>query len=192
MTELKRLAVYCGAAPGGDPLFAEIARELAGEMAARGIDLVYGGGKLGLMGIMADTILAAGGRAYGVIPHALVEQEVAHLDLTELYQVTTMHERKAKFTELADGFLCLPGGIGTLDELFEAWTWNALGYHSKPFCLLNVRGFWSPFAEFMDHVRDAGFLSAARREQLLVADTPAEAIKMLDEAAGQANQGIVW
>ncbi|WP_118857488.1 TIGR00730 family Rossman fold protein [Sphingomonas mesophila] len=192
MTSLKRLAVYCGAAPGGDPLFAEVARELAGIMATRGIDLVYGGGKLGLMGIMADTILAAGGRAYGVIPHALVEQEVAHHDLTELYQVTTMHERKAKFTELADGFLCLPGGIGTLDELFEAWTWNALGYHNKPFCLLNVRGFWEPFAEFMDHVRDAGFLSAARRAQLLIADTPVDAIKMLDEAAGQANQGIVW
>lgn len=189
---LKRIAVYCGAAPGGDPSFAEVARELAGEMAGRGIDLVYGGGRLGLMGIMADTVLAAGGRAYGVIPHALVEQEVAHHDLTELYQVTTMHERKAKFTELADGFLCLPGGIGTLDELFEAWTWNALGYHNKPFCLLNVRNFWEPFAEFMDHVRDAGFLSAARREQLLIADTPAEAIKMLDEAAGQANQGIVW
>lgn len=192
MSALTRLAVYCGAAPGGDPLFAEVARDLAGQMAARGIDLVYGGGRLGLMGIMADTILAAGGRAYGVIPHALVEQEVAHHDLTELYQVTTMHERKAKFTELADGFLCLPGGIGTLDELFEAWTWNALGYHSKPFCLLNVRGFWQPFAEFMDHVRDAGFLSPARREQLLIADSPGDAIKMLDEAAGQANQGIVW
>lgn len=192
MSTLKRLAVYCGAAPGGDPLFAEVARELAKHMAARGIDLVYGGGKLGLMGTMADTILAAGGRAYGVIPHALVEQEVAHEELTELYQVTTMHERKAKFTELADGFLCLPGGIGTLDELFEAWTWNALGYHNKPFCLLNVRGFWEPFAEFMDHVRDAGFLSAARRAQLLIADTPAAALNLLDEALGQANQGIVW
>jgi uncharacterized protein (TIGR00730 family) len=192
MTTLKRIAVYCGSAPGSDSLFADTARELAQQLARRKIDLVYGGGRLGLMGIMADTVLEAGGQAYGVIPHALVEQEVAHLGLTELYQVTTMHERKAKFTELADAFICLPGGIGTLDELFEAWTWNALGYHSKPFCLLNVRDFWSPFADFMDHVRDAGFLSPARRQQLLVADTPADAIKMLDEAAAAANQGIVW
>jgi uncharacterized protein (TIGR00730 family) len=192
MTGITKLAVYCGASDGADPIFAEAARELALVMAERGIDLVYGGGKLGLMGVMADTILEAGGKVYGVIPEALVAHEVAHLGLTELHRVETMHERKAKFTELSDGFLCLPGGIGTLDELFEAWTWNALGYHAKPFCLLNVNRFWSPFGEFMDHVRDAGFLSHARRGQLMIAETADEAIKMLDGAARNANQGMVW
>jgi uncharacterized protein (TIGR00730 family) len=103
-----------------------------------------------------------------------------------------MHERKAKFTELADAFVCLPGGIGTLDELFEAWTWNALGYHAKPFCLLNINGFWEGLGQFMDHVRDSGFLSQARRSQLLMADTPAHALDLLDEAAGNGEQGLTW
>lgn len=192
MTDLQRLAVYCGSAGGNDPAFAEAAQSLAQAMVRHGIDLVYGGGRLGLMGVMADAVLAGGGRVYGVIPRALVDQEVAHLGLTELHTVDTMHERKAKFTELADGFVCLPGGIGTLDELFEAWTWNALGYHAKPFCLLDVGGFWAPFGDFMDHVRDAGFLSHQRRGQLMMARDPEEAIKMLANAARNANQGMVW
>ena len=187
-----RLAVYCGSAEGNDPAFRDAAVDLARTMAAAEIDLVYGGGRLGLMGVMADTMLQAGGQVYGVIPQALVDKEVAHLGLTELHTVDTMHERKAKFTELSDGFVCLPGGIGTLDELFEAWTWNALGYHAKPFCLLNVNDFWSPLGDFMDHVRDAGFLSHARRGQLMTARTPAEAITMLENAAANANQGMVW
>ncbi|MES2904425.1 MAG: TIGR00730 family Rossman fold protein [Pseudomonadota bacterium] len=189
---ITKLAVYCGSAEGNDPAFAQAAVELARTMAAAGIDLVYGGGRLGLMGVMADTMLQAGGKVYGVIPQALVDKEVAHLGLTELHMVDTMHERKAKFTELSDGFVCLPGGIGTLDELFEAWTWNALGYHAKPFCLLNVNNFWSPLGDFMDHVRDAGFLSHARRGQLMTARSPAEAINMLENAAANANQGMVW
>lgn len=192
MSVLKRLSVYCGSAGGADEAYADAARDLARAMAEAGIDLVYGGGKLGLMGIMADTVLEAGGKVYGVIPQALVDKEVAHRGLTELHTVDTMHERKAKFTELSDGFICLPGGIGTLDELFEAWTWNALGYHAKPFCLLNVKGFWSPLGAFMDHVRDAGFLSHARRGQLMMARDSAEAIKMLENAASNANQGMVW
>ncbi|MEO8618407.1 MAG: TIGR00730 family Rossman fold protein [Sphingomicrobium sp.] len=192
MTAIRKLAVYCGSADGADPIFADAARDLAQAMAAAGIDLVYGGGKLGLMGVMADTVLAAGGKVYGVIPQALVDKEVAHRGLTELHTVDTMHERKAKFTELADGFVCLPGGIGTLDELFEAWTWNALGYHAKPFCLVNVKQFWSPLGDFMDHVRDSGFLSHARRGQLMIARDSAEAIKMLENAALNANQGMVW
>ncbi len=189
---IKRLAVYCGSAAGADPAFAEVARELAREMVRRDIDLVYGGGKLGLMGIVADEVLGAGGKVYGVIPEALVAHEVAHLGCTELHTVANMHERKAKMTELTDAFVALPGGIGTLDELFEAWTWNALGYHSKPFCLLNVSGFWDDLAEFMDHVRDSGFLSEARRNQLLKADTPGDAIDLLDAAAKSAAQGMVW
>ena len=189
---IKRLAVYCGSAAGADPAFADTARELGRLMVERDIDLVYGGGKLGLMGIVADTVLDSGGKVYGVIPEALVAHEVAHRGCTELHTVANMHERKAKMTELTDAFVALPGGIGTLDELFEAWTWNALGYHSKPLCLLNVHGFWNDLAEFMDHVRDSGFLSEARRNQLLKADTPAEAIDLLDAAAKSAAQGMVW
>lgn len=189
---IKRLAVYCGSAAGHDPRFADAARELAAVMLVSGIDLVYGGGRLGLMGIVADAIIEGGGNTYGVIPRALVDAEVAHPGLTELYTVTTMHERKAKMTELTDAFICLPGGIGTLDEMFEAWTWNALGYHAKPFCLLNIAGFWSPLGEFMDHVRDAGFLSHPRRGQMMIAESADEAIKMLDAAARNANQGMVW
>lgn len=189
---IQRLAVYCGSAEGADPRFAEAARDLAGTMVERGIDLVYGGGRLGLMGIVADTVIAAGGRTYGVIPRALVDLEVAHPGLTELHTVTTMHERKAKMTELADAFVCLPGGIGTLDEMFEAWTWNALGYHAQPFALLNVAGFWDGLNAFMDHVSNSGFLSPARRAQLIVGDTPDEVINLLDEAAAKASQGMVW
>lgn len=189
---IQRLAVYCGSAPGADPAFADAARALVREMAARGIDMVYGGGRLGLMGIIADEMLAAGGRVYGVIPQALVDHEVAHRGCTELHTVANMHERKAKMTELCDGFVCLPGGIGTLDEMFEAWTWNALGYHAQPFCLLNVNGFWDGLASFMDHVRDSGFLSPARRQQLLKAETPAEALDLLDAAAKNAEQGVTW
>ena len=189
---ISRIAVYCGSAPGNDPAFADAAVALVREMAARGIDLVYGGGKLGLMGLVADTMLESGGRVYGVIPAALVDKEVAHLGLTELHQVAGMHERKARMTELCDAFVCLPGGIGTLDELFEAWTWNALGYHAKPFCLLNVAGFWDKMIAFIDHATASGFLSPARRAQLLVAGTPGEAIDRLDEASANATQGMVW
>jgi uncharacterized protein (TIGR00730 family) len=189
---IKRLAVYCGSAPGADPAFADAARELALLMVERKIDLVYGGGRLGLMGIVADTVLDNGGCAYGVIPQALVDHEVAHHGCTELHTVANMHERKAKMTDLADAFVCLPGGIGTLDEMFEAWTWNALGYHAQPFCLLNVHGFWDGLAGFMDHVVDSGFLSEARRLQLLKADTPRDALDLLDEAVKSAAQGVTW
>ena len=189
---LKRLAVYCGSASGSDPRFAEAARETGRLTTERGIDLVYGGGRLGLMGIVADAVRDGGGRTYGVIPEALVGLEVAHDGLTELHTVAGMHERKARMTELADGFLCLPGGIGTLDELFEAWTWNALGYHAKPFCLVNIAGFWDGLSGFMDHVAASGFLSPARRAQLLFAQTPEEAINLLDAAAREAAIGMVW
>jgi uncharacterized protein (TIGR00730 family) len=188
---VRRLAVYCGSAPGS-PVFADATRATAKAMIEAGVDLVYGGGRLGLMGLIADSVLELGGRVYGVIPQALVDIEVAHVGLTELHTVANMHERKAKMTDLADAFLALPGGIGTLDELFEAWSWNALGYHAKPFCLLNVEGFWDGLIEFMDHATESGFLSQKRRAQLLIATTPAEALKLLDEAAEGATQGMVW
>jgi hypothetical protein len=189
---VRRLAVYCGSSPGADPAYAEAARAVGVEMARRGIGLVYGGGRLGLMGIVADAVLDSGGEAYGVIPQALIDLEVAHTGLTELRIVTTMHERKAQMTELCDAFLALPGGIGTLDELFEAWSWNALGYHAKPFALLNVGGFWDHLVGLMDHVMEGGFMSPARREQLIVAGGVDEAIDRLDEAIGAAERRMVW
>jgi len=192
VNNLKRLAVYCGSATGNRPEFAEAARETAAAMSNRGVDLVYGGGRLGLMGLIADSVLDAGRHVYGVIPAALVDLEVAHTGITELHTVETMHERKAKMTELADGFLALPGGIGTLDELFEAWSWNALGYHKKPFCLLNVDGYWDGLITFIDHATTSGFLSKRRRKQLLVANRAEEALELLDEAAAAATQGMVW
>ena len=189
---MKRLAVYCGSSIGADPAFAETARSLGAEMAARDIGLVYGGGRLGLMGVVADAVLNAGGEAYGVIPQALTDLEVAHTGLTELHVVATMHERKARMTDLTDAFVAIPGGIGTLDELFEAWSWNALGYHAKPFALLNVNHFWDKMIGFLDHVTASGFMSPARRAQLLVADGIDEVIEKLDAAAGVAEKKMVW
>jgi uncharacterized protein (TIGR00730 family) len=189
---MKRLAVYCGSAPGTDPAFASLAKALGEEMARRGIGLVYGGGRLGLMGVVADAVMANGGEAYGVIPQALVDLEVAHTGLTELHLVANMHERKAMMTELTDAFVAIPGGIGTLDELFEAWTWHALGYHAKPLALLNVNGFWDGLIGFMDHVQASGFLSPDRRAHLLVADGIADVIERLDAAIGAKPAKMVW
>jgi hypothetical protein len=189
---LGQLAVYCGSAPGSDPVFSEAAKATAAALVKGGVQLVYGGGRLGLMGLIADSVLELGGEVYGVIPQALVDIEVAHPGLTELHIVETMHERKAKMTELADGFLALPGGIGTLDEFFEAWSWNVLGYHKKPFCLLNIRGYWDGLIQFIDHATKSGFMSPQRRQQLLVAASPTEALELLDEAAEAATQGMVW
>lgn len=188
---MNRLAVYCGSAMGGDPAFADLARALGAEMARRGIGLVYGGGRLGLMGVVADAVLEGGGEVHGVIPQALVDLEVAHSGLTELHLVGSMHERKAKMTELCDAFVAIPGGIGTLDELFEAWSWNALGYHAQPFALLNCNGFWDGMIAFLDHVAASGFMSPARRGQLLVAETIGEAIDKLDSAIG-GERKMVW
>jgi uncharacterized protein (TIGR00730 family) len=189
---VKRLAVYCGSSMGADPAFAVLATALGEEMARRGIGLVYGGGHRGLMGVVADAVMDAGGEAYGVIPQALVDLEVAHTGLTELHIVGSMHERKAKMTELTDAFVAIPGGIGTLDELFEAWTWNALGYHAKPFALLNVSGFWDGMISFLDTVQTSGFMSPARRGQLLVADTIPGVIAALDSAIGATEPKMVW
>jgi uncharacterized protein (TIGR00730 family) len=177
---------------GTNPRFAEVARDLGREMAARGIGLVYGGGRLGLMGVVADAVMEAGGEAYGVIPQALIELEVAHTGLTELHIVDSMHTRKAMMTDLTDAFVAIPGGVGTLDELFEAWSWNALGYHAKPFALLNVDGFWDGLIDFLDIVMVSGFMSRARRDQLMVADGIGEAIDLLAAAVGRTEPKMVW
>ena len=192
MLRLTRLAVYCGSASGNDPAFTAATRELGQAMAAADIGLVYGGGRLGLMGVVADTILAAGGRAHGVIPEALVPHEVAHSGLDTLETVADMHQRKARMTELADAFICLPGGIGTLDELFEGWTGQALGYHAKPLCLLNVGGFWDGLVSFIDQLVADGFLSPARRAQLLVASDAADALEQVSATLAAANPGVTW
>jgi len=192
LKNLGQLAVYCGSAAGSDPAFAEAAGATAAAMVRENVQLVYGGGRLGLMGVIAGSVLKLGGEVYGVIPQALVDIELAHDGVTELHIVETMHERKAKMTELADGFLALPGGIGTLDEFFEAWSWNALGYHKKPFCLLNVEGYWDGLIQFIDHATKSGFMSEQRRKQLLIAASPTEALELLDEGAEAATQGIVW
>jgi uncharacterized protein (TIGR00730 family) len=189
---VKRLAVYCGSSMGTNPRFAELARDLGTEMARRGIGLVYGGGRLGLMGVVADAVMEAGGEAYGVIPQALVDLEVAHTGLTELHLVPDMHSRKALMTELTDAFVAIPGGVGTFDELFEAWSWNALGYHAKPFAILNVDGFWDSMITFLDHVTVSGFMSPARRAQLLVADGIDDAIEQLGAAVGTTEAKMVW
>jgi len=192
MKNLDQLAVYCGSAAGNDPLFADATKMTAAAMVREKIQLVYGGGRLGLMGLIADSVLELGGFVYGVIPQALVDVEVAHPSVTELHVVETMHERKAKMTELADAFLALPGGIGTLDEFFDAWSWNALGFHKKPFCLLNVNHYWDGLIEFIDHATASGFMSEQRRAQLLVAQTPDQALELLDGAVTAATQGMVW
>jgi len=185
------LAVYCGSSSGRDPAFAEITHAFGAAMADRKIDLVYGGGKLGLMGIVADAVLDGGGEVFGVIPETLVELEAAHNGLTEQHIVSNMHERKARMTELTDAFIALPGGIGTLDELFEAWTWNALGYHAKPFAILNINGYWDPLIDLVEGIASEGFMSRTRQKQLIMSDTIEGALDQLTAACKTAKQGII-
>lgn len=167
---MKRLAVYCGSATPADPVYIESAREVGRTLAARGIGVVYGGGRLGLMGALADAALASGGEVIGVIPQALVDAEVAHRGLTELHVCQTMHERKQAFTDLADGFVTLPGGTGTMDELWEALSWAQLGYHAKPVGLLNVAGYYDGLIEFAAKMAEVGFIRA-HHANILIADT---------------------
>ena len=155
---MKRLAVYCGSATPLDPVYVQTAALVGRTLARRGVGVVYGGGRLGLMGALADAALAAGGEVIGVIPQALVDAEVAHRGCTELHVVSGMHERKASFTDLSDGFLTLPGGVGTMDELWEAISWSQLGYHAKPVGLLNVAGFYDRLIAFNAHMIDVGFI----------------------------------
>ena len=167
---MNRLAVYCGSATPSDPLYIETARLVGRTFAERGIGLVYGGGRLGLMGAVADAALEAGGEVIGVIPRALVDAEVAHRGLTELHVVETMHERKAAFTDLSDGFVTLPGGTGTMDELWEAMSWAQLGYHAKPVGLLNVAGFYDGLLHFWAKMGEAGFVRPQHQGILIAND----------------------
>ncbi len=167
---MKRIAVYCGSATPADPVYIEATRAVGRELARRGIGVVYGGGKLGLMGAIADSTLEAGGEVIGVIPDALVGMEVAHHGLSELHVVRTMHERKQAFTDRSDGFLTLPGGTGTMDELWEALSWAQLGYHAKPVGLLNVAGFYDGLLDFARTMGEVGFLRPQHQGLLIASD----------------------
>ena len=167
---LKRICVFCGSSAGKNPEYREAAAELGRALAGRGIEVVYGGGSTGLMGILADTVLAAGGRVTGIIPHALVQKEVEHRGLSELRVVETMHERKQQMAALASAFIALPGGYGTLEEFCEVLTLQQLGLHRKACALLNVAGFFDPLLAFFDHALAEGFLKPAHRD-LVLADT---------------------
>jgi uncharacterized protein (TIGR00730 family) len=163
-----RLCVFTGSSPGAHPDYAEAARELGRALADQGLGLVYGGAHVGLMGVLADAALDAGCEVIGVIPQALVDREIAHTGLSDLRVVGSMHERKALMAGLADGFVALPGGMGTLEELFEVYTWTQLGLHSKPLGLLDVRGYYAQLAGFLDHAVEERFLTPEHREMLVV------------------------
>lgn len=171
------LCVFCGSRSGARPLYIEQARVLGGAMAARKIELIYGGGSIGLMGTIAEAVLADGGVVKGVIPEALNKKEIAHMGLQELHVVKNMHERKAMMAELTEGFIAMPGGFGTLEELFEVMTWSQLRFHTKPIGILNVDHYYDPFLQMIDHTIEEGFVSAEDRELLVVRDEP---IALLD------------
>jgi uncharacterized protein (TIGR00730 family) len=166
---MKSLCVYCGSSAGASKAYADAARDMAKTLAENNIALVYGGGNVGLMGVIADEVLRLGGEVTGVIPKALMDREVGHTGLTRLHIVRDMHERKAMMAELSDGFIAMPGGIGTLEELFEVFTWSQLGMHEKPIGLLNVAGFYDGLLAFLRHVVDERFLKA-KQAALLVAE----------------------
>jgi uncharacterized protein (TIGR00730 family) len=168
----RRLCVFCGSKTGDREIYKETARRLGELMATRRIGLIYGGGHIGLMGILADAILAAGGEAIGVIPQSMIDEELAHAKLTKLHVVDTMHQRKALMAELADGFAALPGGFGTADELFEILTWAQLRYHAKPIGLLNIDGFFDPLLAWLDRCVEDGFLKPKHRRLLIEAGEP--------------------
>ena len=176
---MQSVCVFCGSNPGARRAYAEAARGLGRTLAGRGMRLVYGGGAVGLMGTLADAALEAGGTVVGVIPGVLVEREIAHAGLTEIRVVHSMHERKYTMTELSDAFVALPGGVGTLEELFEVWTWSQLGLHAKPVGLLNVDGYFDALIAFLDHQTDERFMRGEHRDMLLVDTDPERLLERL-------------
>jgi uncharacterized protein (TIGR00730 family) len=186
---LGAVAVFTGSALGNTPKFAQAAEVFARAVATAGTSIVYGGGEVGLMGVVADSALDAGGTVHGVIPQNLVDGEIGHSGLTQLDVVADMHTRKRRMAELADGFIALPGGAGTLEELFEVWTWQQLGLHTKPVALYDVDGFWQPLVAMIDQMVSNGFISARFRESLIVSDEP---VALLAEMAGWRPQAPKW
>jgi hypothetical protein len=187
---VRRVCVFCGSSPGRDPRYAEQAAALARELASRGIGLVFGGGSIGLMGVLADHALAAGAAVTGVIPHGLAARELAHRGVADMRVVPTMHARKALMAELADGFVALPGGMGTLDELFEIVTWSQLGIHRKPVGVLNVAGYYDPLVALLDHAVAGGFVPAGNRGLVIVDDEPGALLDRM--AAHEPPPGPAW
>jgi uncharacterized protein (TIGR00730 family) len=177
---MKRICVFCGSSVGSRVEYSEAAVTLGGLMARRNIGLVYGGGNVGLMGVIADAVLAAGGDVVGVIPHSLAEREIAHDRVTQLHVVDSMHTRKAMMADLADAFIAMPGGVGTFEEFFEAVTWTQLGLHRKPCGLLNVAAFYTPLAAFIDQAVSEGFIKPVHRASIVVDDN---AERLLDTLA---------
>ncbi|MDJ0386817.1 TIGR00730 family Rossman fold protein [Roseomonas sp. E05] len=176
---MKRICVFCGSNPGLNPAYAAAARELGRVIAARGLGLVYGGGHVGLMGIVADAAMRAGAEVTGIIPETLMQRELGHGAITELRVVATMHERKAMMADMADGFIVLPGGIGTLEEAVEAFTWTQLGIHDKGLVFLNTAQYWERLGAVFDHMVAEGFLHEKHRAMVTLAATPAEALDAL-------------
>ncbi|MBB3772998.1 hypothetical protein FHS55_003623 [Angulomicrobium tetraedrale] len=187
---MRRICVFLGSNAGRRPAYFDAATALGGLLAREGIGLVYGGASVGLMGALANAAVEAGGEVIGIIPQRLVEKEIAHKGLSDLRVVGSMHERKALMAELADGFVALPGGIGTLEELFEVWTWAQLGSHGKPCALLNIDGYYDRLLSFVDHVVDEGFMRGAHRDMLLVAQTPEQLIARMRDY--QAPNVVKW
>jgi uncharacterized protein (TIGR00730 family) len=177
---MKKVCVFCGSSVGNKPEYAEAAVTLGGLLAKKKIGLVYGGGNVGLMGVIADAVLEAGGEVIGVIPHSLAQREIEHQGLTQLHVVDSMHTRKAMMAELADAFIAMPGGVGTFEEFFEAVTWTQLGLHRKPCGLLNVAGFYTPLAAFIDQAVSEGFIKPVHRASIVVDDN---AERLLDTLA---------
>lgn len=184
---MKSLCIYCGASSGASPVYAEVARSMAAAMVENGIALVYGGGRVGLMGVIADEVLRLGGQATGVIPQALMDREIGHTGLTKLHVVQDMHERKALMAELADGFAALPGGVGTLEELFEVFTWSQLGLHNKPVALLNAAGYYDGLVAFLEHAVRERFLNPEQAAVLLYESQPAPLLARLQSFSPPAR-----
>lgn len=192
MADIKSLCVYCGSSPGAKPDYVAISERLAETMADQELNLVYGGAHVGIMGALADRLMDLGGKVFGVIPEALVEMEVAHQGLTNLHVVADMHERKAKMAELSDGFISLPGGLGTLEEMFETLTWSQLGLHDKPCGLLNVAGFYDDLLRFLDNACSEAFMLPHHRALLIDATDPVELITRMKSYAPEVKSKLEW
>jgi len=186
LRRVERICVFCGASPGARPEYRQATAELARVLVKEGIGVVYGGGGVGLMGALADAVITEGGDLTGVIPRALVEREIAHRDVMDMRVVGSMHERKALMAELSDAFIALPGGIGTLEELFEVYTWAQLGLHQKPCALLNVEGYFDGIEDFLAHAVDERFLREETRDLLMIETDPAVLVERLHEFEPQA------
>ena len=190
MQSLKKICVYCGSSQGKDSVYAKAAEELGKEIVSNNNALVYGGAKIGLMGILADTVLAEGGKVFGVIPNNLAELEIAHDGLSELFLCEDMHARKKKMSELSDGFIAMPGGLGTLEELFEIWTWAQLDIHSKPIGLFNVDRYFDPMIFFIEKAISAGFIKPGHTSSLIIEDQSKNLIKRINSEKYQTVKKV--